>query len=159
MYLENWVLSLTACKRIGLKIADSLLARVNLEPIEDETGVIGAKAVWVGNRGQSVVEVNSPSLKGNIKMEGDQPPTVEYWHAGDKRGFALRHPKNIACEFDEKTLRKITSAKAAGIAMGAGALAGLLGWLAVSIVNRAALVKQEAEASSPPLLESKDTSR
>ncbi|MCZ6681439.1 MAG: hypothetical protein O7E52_29850 [Candidatus Poribacteria bacterium] len=154
MSLENWVLSISTFKRAVLKITDNLLARVNLETIEDEKGVVGAKAVWVGERSTSTLEVNAPSLKGSITTDSDTAPTIEYWHKGDKRGFAFRNPKSISCEFDEKTLKKIVTGKAAGIAAVAGAAAGLLGWFALVVASRAALVRSEAEVSSPPLLES-----
>ncbi len=154
MSLENWVLSASKFKKIVLKITDTLLARVNFESIEGEEGVTGAKAVWVGERGESTLEVDAPSLKGNIKTEGDTAPTIEYWHQGNKRGFALRNPKNISCEFDEKTLEKISTGKAAGIAAAAGAIVGLLGWTSLVVAGRAVLVKREAEGPSPPPLES-----
>ena len=137
---ENWVVSLSKFKRIVLSITDNLLARVNLEPIEDGNEMVGIKAVWVGERGESTLTVNAPSLKGSIKTEGDIAPTVEYWHKGDKRGFAMRNLKSIACEFDEKTLKKIVTGKAAGIASAAGAAAGLFSWLALVVASRAALV-------------------
>ena len=110
--------------------------------------------MWEGERGESTLNVNSPSMKGNIKTEGDTATRVEYWQQGDKRGFALRNPRSISCEFDEKTLKKIETGKAAGIAVAAGAAVGLVGWCALVLLGRAALVKQEAEPSSPRQLES-----
>ena len=154
MSLENWVLSASKFKRAFLKITDNLLTRVNLESIEDDEGSAGVKAVWVGDPGESTLKINAPSLKGNIKTEGDIAPTIEYWHQGDKRGFALRNPRNISCEFDEETLKKLETGKAAGLAIAAGAAAGLLGWFALVVVGRAALVKEEADTPSPSVLES-----
>ena len=154
MSLENWVVSVSKFKKVVLKITDTLLTRVNLEAIEDEKGVAGVKAVWIGEHGESTIEVDAPSLKGNLKTEGDNAPTVEYWHRGNKRGFAVRHPKDISCEFDEKTLEKISTGKAAGVAAAAGAAVGLLGWFALFVASRAALVKQEAHSPSSTLFKS-----
>ena len=154
MILENWVVSASKFKRAFLAITDHLVTRVNLEPLEANEETVGVKAVWEGERGESTLNVNAPSLKGNIKTEGDTAPTVEYWQKGDKRGFALRNPRSIACEFDEETFKKIETGKAAGIAIAAGAAVGLVGWCALVLVGRAALVKQEAESSSPRQLES-----
>ena len=99
-------------------------------------------------------------MKGNIRTAGDKAPTVEYWQKGDKRGFALRNPRSISCELDEETFKKIETGKAAGIAIAAGAAVGLVGWCALVLAGRAALVKQvedsrngEAEPSSPRLHE------
>ena len=154
MTLENWVVSISKFKRAVLTITDHLVTRVNLEPLEDDEGTVGVKAVWEGERGENTLEVDSPSLKGNIKTEGDAAPTVEYWQKGDKRGIALRNPRSISCEFDEETFRKIETGKAAGIAIAAGAAVGLVGWCALVLMGRATLVKQEAEPSPPRHLES-----
>ncbi len=148
MNLENWVVSASKFKRAFLTITDHVLERVNLEPLEEDQETVGAKAVWKGERGESTLNVDAPSLKGNIKTEGDAAPTVEYWQKGDKRGIALRNPRSISCEFDEETFKKIETGKAAGIAIAAGAAVGLAGWCALVLMGRTALVKQ-AEDSSP----------
>jgi hypothetical protein len=154
MILENWVVSASKFKRAVLAVTDHLVTRVNLEPLEDHEGTVGVKAVWEGERGESTLNVNAPSLKGNIKTAGDKAPTVEYWQQGDKRGFALRNPRSISCEFDKETFKKIETGKAAGIAIAAGAAVGLVGWCALVLMGRATLVKQEAEPSPPRHLES-----
>ncbi len=147
MNLENWVVSASKFKRAFLTITDHVLARVNLEPLEEDKETVGAKAVWKGERGESTLDVNAPSLRGNIKTEGDTAPTVEYWHKGDKRGLALRNPRSISCEFDEETFKKIETGKAAGIAIAAGAAVGLVGWCALVLAGRATLVKQVEDSS------------
>ena len=154
MILENWVVSASKLKRAFLAVTDHLVTRVNLEPLEDDEGAVGVKAVWEGEKGESTLDVDAPSLKGNIKTEGDAAPTVEYWQKGDKRGFALRNPRSISCEFDEETFRKIETGKAAGIAIAAGAAVGLVGWCVLVLAGRAALVKQEAESPSSRQIES-----
>ena len=165
MILENWVVSASKFKGALLAITDHVVTRVNLEPLEDDEGAVGVKAVWEGERGESTLNIDAPGLKGNIKTEGDAAPAVEYWQKGDKRGFALRNPRSISCEFDEETFKKIETGKAAGIAVAAGAAVGLVGWCALVLVGRAALVKQvkdsrngEAEPASPRQLESESTS-
>lgn len=154
MNLENWIVSASKFKRAFLTITDHVLARVNLESLEDGKETVGVKAVWKGERGESTLDVNTPSLRGNIKTEGDTAPTVEYWHKGDKRGLALRNPRSISCEFDKETFKKIETGKAAGIAIAAGAAVGLVGWCALVLAGRATLVKQvedsrKAEVESP----------
>ena len=148
MTLENWVVSASKIKRVLLTVTDHVLARVNLEPLEDDQETVGVKAVWKGERGENTLNVNAPSLKGTIKTEGDTAPTVEYWQKRDKCGLALRNPRSISCEFDEETFKKIETGKAAGIAIAAGAAVGLAGWCALVLMGRTALVKQ-AEDSSP----------
>ena len=154
MILENWVVSASKFKRAFVAITDHVVTRVNLEPLEDEEGTVGVKAVWEGERGESTLNVDAPSLKGNIRTAGDKAPTVEYWQKKDKRGFALRNPRSISCEFDEETFKKIETGKAAGIAVAAGAAVGLVGWCALVLLGRAALVKQEAASASPRQIES-----
>lgn len=141
MILENWVVSASKFKQLFLTVTDHLLTRVNLEPLEDDEEMVGVKAVWEGERGENTLNVNAPALKGSIKTEGDKTPTVEYWHKEDKRGFALRHPRSISCEFDEETFKKIETAKAAGIAVAAGAAVGLVGWCVLVLAGRTTLVK------------------
>ena len=158
MILERWVVSISKFKKLTLKIADHLIDRVNLEPIEDENGNVGVKAVWVGEPGKNRIEINAQSLKGNIQTEGDRTPKIEYWQKGGKRGFALGNPKSISCELDEKTLRNILTPKAAGIAMAAGAAIGLVSWFATAIASRVTLTKQETGKPAPPLLDSQKTS-
>jgi hypothetical protein len=148
MNLENWVVSASKFKRAFLTITDHVLARVNLEPLKDDQETVGVKAVWKGEGGESTLNVNAPSLKGNIKTEGDTAPTVEYWQKRDKRGLALRNPRSISCEFDEDTFRKIETGKAAGIAIAAGAAVGLAGWCALVLIGRTGLVKQAEDSSS-----------
>lgn len=154
MILERWVVSLSKYKKLTVKIADRLIDRINLEPIEDDDGNVGVKAVWVGESGKNSIEVNTQSLKGHIQTDGDRAPTIEYWQKGETRGFGLGHPKSVSCELDEKTLRKILTPKAAGIAMAAGAAIGLAGWFATAIASRVTLAKQESETSSPSLTDS-----
>ena len=156
MVLENWVASASKFKRLFLTVTDHLLTRVNLEPLEDDKEMVGVKAVWEGESGENTLNVNAPALKGSIKTEGDKAPAVEYWQKEDKRGFALRNPRSISCELDEETFKKIETAKAAGIAIAAGAAVGLVGWCALVLVGRTTLAKpvetsrnEEPESSAP----------
>ena len=151
MSLENWVLSVSKYKRIALKLTDCLLTRVSMEPIEDEENA-GAKVVWVGQPGETDISINSQSVTGNIKLDGDTAPTIEYWQHGDKRGFAVRQPKSISLELNKETVSRLATPKSAGIAMIAGAAAGLIGWGVIALANRAKLVRQERELPSPSQL-------
>ena len=154
MILERWVVSLSKYKKLTLKIADYLIDRINLEPMEDDNGNVGVKAVWVGEPGKNKIEINTQSLQGNIQTDGDRAPTIEYWQKGETRGFGLGNPKSVSCELDKNTLRKIFTPKAAGIAMAAGAAIGLAGWFATALASRVSLAKQEAAKSSPSLSDS-----
>ena len=155
--LENWVSSLSNYKKTVLKISDCLLARTHVEQIEDEGGAKGAKAVWKGEPGESIVNVNAPAWKGNIKVGGDTAPTIEYRQQGDRKRIAVRNPKDISFEIDQKTLNKITTAKGAWIAVIAGAGVGLIGWFLLALANRASLVREEREDRSPSLQSSDST--
>lgn len=157
MILERWVVSLSKYKKLTLKIADRLIDRINLEPMEDDNGNAGVKAVWVGEPGKNKIEINAQSLKGSVQTEGDRAPTIEYWQKEGTRGFALGNPKSISCELDEKTLRKVLTPKAAGIAMAAGAAIGLAGWCAAAIASRVTLTKRETEYPASALLDSQKT--
>jgi hypothetical protein len=154
MSLENWVLSLSKFKQTLLKITDRLLTRVNLEPIEEGNDIVGAKAVWVGDPGETEIRFNSESWQGKIETEGDAPPAIEYWQHGNRRGFALRHPKSLLFELDRETLNRLASPKNAGIATIVGAAAGFLGWAVIALANRANLVKPESETASQRQIES-----
>lgn len=155
--LENWVLSLSNYKQAALKISNCLLARTQVEEIEDECGNKGAKAVWKGEPGDSALTVDAPAWNGNIEIGGDAAPTIEYRQQGDRRRFAVRNPKDISFEVDQETLTKITTAKGAWIAAIAGAGAGLFGWFLLALANRASLVREERENESPPLRTSEST--
>ncbi|MDE0299809.1 MAG: hypothetical protein OXN17_14335 [Candidatus Poribacteria bacterium] len=149
--LENWVSSLSNCKSAVLKISNCFLARTQVEEIEDDCGTKGAKAVWEGEAGESLLKVNAPDWKSNIEIGGDTPPSVEYRQQGDRRQISVRNPKDVSFEIDQKTLNRITTAKGACIAAVAGAGVGLLGWLLLAIANRTSLVMEKPEAKSPPL--------
>lgn len=149
--LENWVSSLSNYKRTALKISNCLLARTQVEEFEDERGNKGAKAVWQGEPGESALKIDATVWKGNIEIAGDSAPTIEYRQLGDRRSFAVRNPKDISFEVDQKTLNKITTAKGAWIAALAGAGAGLCGWFLLALANRASLVREERAGESPPL--------
>ena len=155
--LENWVLSLSNYKQAALKISNCLLARTQVEQIEEEGDIKGAKAVWKGEPGESTLKVNAPAWKGKIELGGDTSPTIEYRQQGDRRRFTVRNPKDISFEVDQKALSRIATAKGAWIAAIAGAGAGLLGWLLLALANRAALVREERDDRSPPLHISEST--
>ncbi len=152
---DNWVSSLSNYKRTALKISNCLLACTQVEEFEDERGNKGAKAVWQGEPGESALKIDATVWKGNIEIAGDSPPTIEYRQQGDRRSFAVRNPKDISFEVDQKTLNKITTAKGAWIAALAGAGAGLCGWFLLALANRASLVREDPVKESPPLQTSK----
>lgn len=86
--LEHWVLSLSNYKQAALKIWNCLLARTQVEEIKDESSIKGARAVWKGKPGESILKVNVPTWKGNIEIGGDSAPTIEYRQQGDRRQLA-----------------------------------------------------------------------
>ena len=115
MILENWVVSASKFKRAVLAVTDHLVTRVNLEPLEDHEGTVGVKAVWEGERGESTLNVNAPSLKGNIKTAGDKAPTVEYWQQGDNAALHCEIREVSPVNSTKKRSRKLRQAKQRGL--------------------------------------------
>jgi len=128
-------IALATSKELAINLLGSVLSRTRVEPIRDAAGLKGVKAHWVGDRGQKVVKINTPSGNADIQMEGSNAPSVEYAQHGESRTVAVRNIKNISCELNRELLDRIATPKGAGIAAGIGAAVGVSCWFLISIVR------------------------
>lgn len=127
-----------------------MLYRTRVEPIRDAEGIKGLKAHWIGDPGESVMEINTSSGSTDIKMDGDTAPAIEYAQEGEKRTIALRNIKNLSCELNQETLNRIATPRGAGIAICVGAGVGLLGWFLISITRALAIPRVKQSDSTTP---------
>ena len=124
--------ALAKSKDIAMNLLGNMLYRTRVEPIRDTEGITGLKAHWIGEPGESVMEINTSLGSTDIKMDGDTAPALEYTQEGGKRTIAVKNIKNLSCELSQETLDKIATPRGAGIAMCVGAGVGLLGWFLIS---------------------------
>ena len=124
--------ALAKSKDIAINLLGNMLYRTRVEPIRDEEGIKGLKAHWIGEPGESVMEINTSSGSTDFKMDGDTAPAIEYAQEGEKRTIAIRNIKNLSCELNQETLDRIATPRGAGIAMCVGASVGLIGWFLIS---------------------------
>ena len=127
--------ALSKSKDIAFTLLGSMLYRTRVEPIRDADGIKGMKARWIGDPGEDVIEINSPSGSTDITVDGNTAPMIEYVQDGEKRTIAVRHIKNLSCELDRETMDQIATPRGAGIAMCIGAGVGLLGWFLISVMR------------------------
>ena len=133
--LEKLGNALAKSKNIAITLLGNLLYRTRVEPIRDTEGIKGLKAHWIGDPGENVMEINTPSGSTDLKIDGNTAPTIEYVQEGEKRTIAVRHIKNLSCELNRETMDQIATPRGAGIAMCIGAGVGLLGWFLVSVMR------------------------
>ena len=119
-------------KDIAMNLLGNMLYRTRVEPIRDTEGIKGLKAHWIGEPGESVMEINTSSGSTDLKIDGNTAPSIEYAQEGGKRTIAIRNIKNLSCELNQETLDRIATPRGAGIAMCVGAGVGLLGWFLIS---------------------------
>ncbi len=132
-------IALAKSKDVAINLLGSVLSRTRVEPIRDAAGLKGVKARWVGDHGENVVKINTPSGSADIQMEGGNAPSVEYVQHGESRTVAVRNIKNFSCELDRELLDRIATPKGAGIAVCIGAAVGLSGWFLISIMRSLSL--------------------
>ena len=101
--------ALAKSKDIAINLLGNILYRTRVEPIRDEDGIKGLKARWIGDPGGNVLEVSTPSVSADIKIEGDAAPTIEYVQEGEHRTVAVKHIKDISCEFSQETVDRIAT--------------------------------------------------
>lgn len=128
-------IALAKSKDLAINLLGRVLSRTRVEPIRDAAGLKGVKARWVGDHGESIVTINTPSGNTDIQMEGSNAPSIEYVQHGERRTVAVRNVKNISCELNRETLDRLATPKAAGIAACIGAGLGLLGWFLISVLR------------------------
>ena len=127
--------ALSKSKDIAFTLFGSMLYRTRVEPIRDADGIKGMKARWIGDPGEDVIEINTPSGSTDLTIDGNTAPMIEYVQEGEKRRIAVRDIKNLSCELDRETMDRIATPKGAGIAMCIGAGVGLLGWFLISAMR------------------------
>lgn len=127
--------ALSKSKDIAFTLLGSMLYRTRVEPIRDADGIKGMKARWIGDPGEDVIEINTPSGSTDLTIDGNTAPMIEYVQEGEKRTIAVRHIKNLSCELDRETMDQIATPRGAGIAMCIGAGVGLLGWFLISVMR------------------------
>ena len=150
--------ALAKSKDIAIGILGNILYRTRVEPIRDAEGVKGLKARWIGDAGQNVIEINTPSGNADIKVDSETAPTIEYVQEGENRTVTVKHVNNLSCELSRETMDRIATPRGAGIAMGIGAGIGLLGWFVISAARALSVpkVQQIVTATPPPVSDADD---
>ena len=144
--------ALSKSKDIAFTLLGSMLYRTRVEPIRDADGIKGMKARWIGDPGEDVIEINSPSGSTDLTIDGNTAPMIEYVQDGEKRTIAVRHIKNLSRELDRETMDQIATPRGAGIAMCIGAGVGLLGWFLISVMRVFPTPRTEQDdAAIPPI--------
>ena len=144
--------ALSKSKDIAFTLLGSMLYRTRVEPIRDADGIKGMKARWIGDPGEDVIEINTPSGSTDLTIDGNTAPMIEYVQDGEKRTIAVRHIKNLSCELDRETMDQIATPRGAGIAMCIGAGVGLLGWFLISVMRVFPTPRTEQDdAAIPPI--------
>lgn len=143
--------ALVKSKDIVISLLGSFLYRTRVEPIRDEEGITGLKARWIGDPGENMIEINTPSGSADITTDGDDAPTIEYIQDGERRTVAVKHIKNLSCELSQESLDRIATPRGAATAICIGAGAGLFGWFLISVARSISMrrVRQIDNAISP----------
>ncbi len=126
-------------KDMTLNILSRVLSSTRVEPIRDDEGTKGVKASWVGEQGESSISVNTDEWNANVKIEADEPPTLEYVQSGENRGISVKNINNITCAVDSETLDEFVSPRGAALAVCIGAVAGLIGWFIITVLRAVAV--------------------
>lgn len=156
MNTENLRLALSKSKDITLNFLGRVLSSTRVEPIRDEEGVKGVKACWIGQQGESSIAVDTGEWNANVKIEADEPPTVEYVQSGETRSVSIKNINNISCAVDSETLDRFATPRGAAIAVCAGAAAGLVSWFVISVMRSIAVSNREKEETSGAAISSED---
>lgn len=152
--------ALVKSKDIAINLLGSALYRTRVEPIRDEDGIKGLKARWIGDQGDNVIEINTPSGSTDIKIGGDTAPTIEYIQDGEKRIVAVSHIKNLSCELSQETVDRIATPRGAAIAMCIGAGAGLFGWFLISAARALSVQRvKQIDATISPIVSREDNAQ
>ena len=141
--------ALVKSKDIAITLLGSLLYRTRVERVRDADGIKGVKARWIGDPGENVMEISTPTGSTDLTIDGNTPPTIEYVQEGEKRTIAVRNIKNLSCELNRETMDQIATPRGAGIAMCIGAGVGLLGWFLVSVMRALPTPRTEQDDSAP----------
>ena len=152
--------ALAKSKDIAINLLGNILYRTRVEPIRDEDGIKGLKAHWIGNQGGNALEINTPLGSGDIKIEGDAAPTIEYVQDGERRTVAVKHIKDISCELSQETVDQIVTPRGAALAICLGAGAGLFGWFLISVARSLSVQRvQQIDATISPIASRENNSQ
>lgn len=149
MNTENLRFAFTKSKDIALSFLGGMLSNTRVEPIREDEDVMGIKASWVGNQGDSSIAVDTGEMNAKVNMETDDPPTLEYVQHGESRSVSIKNINNITCTMDSETLDEFVSPRGAAIAVCAGAAAGLVGWFVVSVMRAIAVAANQQNETTP----------
>ena len=150
--------ALSKSKDLAINLLGNMLYRTRVESIRDADGIKGLKARWIGDEGQNVIEINTPSGNADIRVDSETAPTVEYVQEGERRTVAVKHINNLSCELSRETMDRIATPRGAGIAMCIGAGIGLLGWFVISAARALSAPQvQQIVSATPPLASSEDS--
>lgn len=145
---QKFRIALSKSKDITLNFLARALSSTRVEPIQDEDGVKGIKASWLGESGERSVDVDTGQLNANVSLETEDPPSVEYVEHGDSHSVSIKNINNLRCSVDQETLDEFTSPRGAAIAVCAGAAVGLVGWFAISVMRAITVSVKEREQSA-----------
>lgn len=148
--------ALAKSKDIAITLLGNILYRTRVEPIRDAEGLKGLKARWVGDAGQNVIEINTPSGNADVTVDSETAPTIEYVQEGERRTVAVKHINNLSCELSRETMDRIATPRGAAIAMCVGAGIGLFGWFVISAARALSAPKVQQIVTSTPLLVSSE---
>lgn len=152
--------ALVKSKDIAINLLGNMLYRTRVEPIRDADGIKGLKAHWIGEPGESVIEINTSSGSTDLKMDSATAPAIEYAQEGEKRTIAVRNIKNLSCELNQETLDRIATPRGAAIAMCIGAGAGLFGWFLISAARALSVQRvQQIDATISPIVSREDNAQ
>lgn len=143
MNTTNFRSALSKSRDLTLNFLGRVLSSTRVEPIRDDEGVKGLKACWIGEQGESSIAVDTGEWNANLSIESDEAPTVEYVQSGETRSVSIKNINNISCSVDRKTLDQFVTPKGAAVAVCAGAVAGLVGWFAISVIRSLAVSSSE----------------
>ena len=156
MNSNNLRVALSKSKDFTLNFLGQVLSSTRVEPIRDEEGTKGVKASWVGEQGESSIVVDTGEWNANVKLDADEPPTVEYVQYGETRSVSIKNINSISCTVDRETLDEFATPRGAAMAVCAGAAAGLVGWFVVSVMRSLAVSSREQDESSAGAISSED---
>jgi hypothetical protein len=145
MTWEKFIDTITKTRNAVSDVTEKFCSTLEVEPIKDETGESGVKAVSKMDESVASVGFGAGPVKCSFQIEPDANSTFEIWQKDGKRGVTLRKLRNVTWEVDWEALHQFGTAKAAGLACVAGAAFGLLGWLGLTLAGKLLSKREETD--------------